>query len=69
MSTQQACSAYIPGPYLCRNGFTQNNACTSAICHCCGKHTDTVAACVKEEVPVRFLDDAGRPKYVKEGEL
>jgi hypothetical protein len=57
------CSAYVPGPSLCRNGFPQNGACFGATCYGCGRPSESVAACMRDEVPSRLIDEAGRPKF------
>lgn len=66
-----ACSAYREGQALCANGFTQNSACMGAVCHTCGCAPPKSPVCMKDEVPERLVDDAGKPKFAllgKEGE-
>lgn len=60
------CSAYTPGPNLCRNGFPQSGACRGATCHGCGKPADA-PACVRDEVPTHLVDDSGKPKFAQKG--
>lgn len=57
------CVAYIEGPSLCRNGFPQNSACRGSTCHACGRHTETVSACMNEDIRPMWLNDDGSPKY------
>ncbi len=57
------CSAYRPGPSLCRNGFPQNAACMGTCCHACGRPTERVPMCMQDEVPAHLIDDAGRMKF------
>lgn len=59
---ERHCSAYRPGG-LCRNGFPQNAACIGATCHACGRPTNAVPACLRDEVPPHLMDDAGRMKF------
>jgi len=65
MSNDGACSAYIAGPHLCANGFPQNAACMGARCHCCGRHTEQVPACLRDEVPAHLVDESGKPRLIK----
>lgn len=57
------CIAYIEGPNLCRNGFPQNGACAGSTCPGCGRPTETVAACMNEDIHPMWLTAAGAPKY------
>ena len=57
------CSAFVPGPNLCRNGFPQNLGCWAPPCHGCGRPAKDVPACMRDEVPPHLIDDSGRPKF------
>lgn len=59
------CSALVPGQNICRNGFPQNSACYGFTCPACGKHTNTVPACLREDLGPAWIDDTGRPKFSK----
>jgi ferredoxin len=56
-----ACSAYTRGEQICKNGFPINSACRDSRCSLCGKPTNAVAMCMRDEIPERLVDDAGAP--------
>lgn len=55
------CSAYTMGRGICSNGFPVNAACMGAKCHCCGRPTDKIPACMREDLGSPWLDESGRP--------
>jgi hypothetical protein len=63
---KNSCSAFVGGPSLCRNGFTQNAACSGIGCPTCGRVADT-PACLRDDFRDSyfkgFFDDAGKPRF------
>lgn len=57
------CSSYRPGPHFCRDGFPQSSACAGYVCHACGRPTDTLPACMREDLGKHLIDEQGRPLY------
>jgi hypothetical protein len=57
------CSAYKPGPNLCANGFPQNAACMGFKCPSCGRPSDIVPACQREDLGPAWLDESGKPRH------
>lgn len=62
-NTSGQCSAYVPGPALCTNGFPQNGACRGSACHCCGNPTDKLPACMREDLGKPWINDNGLPTF------
>lgn len=61
------CSAYRNG-LTCANGFVQVANCRkqATACGYCGTPTGAIPYCLRDEVPVHMLDEAGRPRFCKE---
>jgi hypothetical protein len=62
------CSAARPGPSLCANGFPQSELCFGAKCPTCGRFSEVVPMCMRDEVPDRFLDETGKPRAMGQKE-
>jgi hypothetical protein len=67
----QACSASVPGPNLCRNGFPQNSACRGHTCHGCGQPSRDVPMCLRNDLPQKvfsaWIDESGLPRFAQKG--
>jgi len=67
----QACSASIQGPGLCRNGFLQQASCHGMgfTCPTCGKASERTPMCMQEDVPPRhfslWFNENGLPKFAQ----
>jgi hypothetical protein len=58
------CSAYRAGQ-ICDNGFPTNVACLGMVCFSCGRPTDKTPACLNEDLPARWFDDSGLPRFTR----
>lgn len=71
----KACSASVPGPGLCRNGFRQQASCHGIGFQCptCGKTSDRAPMCMQEDVsPTSFplwFHESGLPRFAQKGAL
>jgi hypothetical protein len=58
------CSSYRPGEFTCRDGFIQTLPCFKdpGGCASCGEPRKR-PWCMREDIPQRWLDEAGRPRF------
>jgi hypothetical protein len=69
----RACSASVPGPGLCRNGFRQQASCHGIGFECptCGKASDRAPMCMQDDVPAAsfhlWFDESGLPRFTQKG--
>jgi hypothetical protein len=61
MSTNEPCSSYRQGG-LCADGFPQNTFCVGYRCHGCGRLTDAIPACMREDLGPAWIDETGLPR-------
>ena len=64
MSRGTACIAYRSERGICTNGFIQTVYCHAEIkCSGCGRHSEGVPHCMKDELPEHWLNDDGSPRF------
>lgn len=66
-SRGEPCSAYRRGEPVCRNGFFQTSVICSGMpngCPLCGKPSDRLPNCLREDLPAHWLTDSGLPAFV-----
>lgn len=64
---QHACKSYQLGKLVCADGFPQNSACNPKPCHCCGKWSDVLPACQRENLGATLINpDTGAPALYKD---
>jgi hypothetical protein len=61
----EECQSFRSGDLVCKDGFIQTPYCRGyAGCHACGHISDRlVPACLKGEIPERFLTESGLPIF------
>lgn len=59
------CSAVRPGEFTCTNGFVQTGPCHGVACHACGRPTDDLPWCLRDDIAPRHLTEDGRPRYYR----
>lgn len=61
----EACRSYRQGQIVCADGFIQKSICAGhAGCLMCGNHSaSTVPNCENEDIPARWLTEAGAPLF------
>lgn len=58
------CSAYREKENICSNGFFQVLACSREVkCFTCGKPSDRIPHCMKDELPEHWITDDGKPFF------
>ena len=60
--TPTECSAYNRDGGICRNGFIQRHGCWQGYAGTPQKH---LPHCLQDELPAHWVDEAGRPKFVR----
>jgi hypothetical protein len=65
MSKSEPCQSYRLGELVCADGFPQNSACMGLRCHACGRYSDKVPMCEREDIPAQFLTEAGAPLFYR----
>lgn len=61
------CIAYRNDDGICKNGFIQVLACRQEVkCFTCGKPSDHVPHCLKDELPEHWVTDEGKPRFYRE---
>lgn len=64
------CSSYDQRSRVCRDGFFQTHQCWgSGACHACGKPSDALPNCMREDLPAHWLDEAGRPLFRRDRDI
>jgi hypothetical protein len=63
--TKDQCSSYEQGRQVCRDGFPVSATCIGVKCFSCGRHSDDIPACQREDLGPRWLDDDGKPRYAR----
>lgn len=62
----EQCSAARPG-FVCANGFIQSPPCHGrGACYACGQPIGKPPACMREELPERWLTEAGAPIFYRQ---
>lgn len=59
------CRSYIFGNGICRDGFPVSALCMGSKCHCCGRWTDKLPACQREDLGPHLLDETGAPRLAE----
>ena len=62
------CIAYRRNSGICANGFFQTHFCWhgASKCHGCGRHSETLPHCLKDELPEHWVTDDGSPAFYRE---
>ena len=60
MPADLACSSFEPGRGICKDGFPVTSYCMGYTCHECGRPSTRIPLCLQDEIPERFVDEAGR---------
>jgi hypothetical protein len=66
MAENVPCQSYVWGSGVCRDGFPVSPICTGrAQCFGCGRWSDRLPACQREDLGPQWIDDRGLPIYAQ----